>query len=103
MTSLGGVALEQGDYERAEAHLKESFILLSRQPGEEWFLAQSMDMLATIAAGRRACTGRLRCYGRTRAPPCDPTTPPATNRVSPPLTRLWAKKASPQLGPREEP
>jgi ATP/maltotriose-dependent transcriptional regulator MalT len=67
LRSLGVVTLKQGDAERAETYVKESLLLSVRRSGEEYFVAQALEILATIAAG---CADHLKAahlYGAAEA------------------------------------
>jgi ATP/maltotriose-dependent transcriptional regulator MalT len=67
LRSLGVVALKQGDPDRAEAYLKESLLLSVRRSGEEYFVAQALEVLATIAAGRGDHLKAAHLYGAAEA------------------------------------
>lgn len=61
------VTLKQGDADRAEAYLKESLLLSVRRSGEEYFVAQALEVLATIAAGRGDHLKASHLYGAAEA------------------------------------
>ena len=67
LRSLGVVTLKQGDPDRAEAYLKESLLLSVRRSGEEYFVAQALEVLATIAAGRGDHSKAAHLYGAAKA------------------------------------
>jgi tetratricopeptide (TPR) repeat protein len=67
LRSLGVVTLKQGDAERAETYLKESLLLSVRRSGEEYFVAQALEVLATIAAGRSDHLKAAHLYGAAEA------------------------------------
>ena len=67
LRSLGVVTLKQGDLPRAEAYLKESLLLSVRRGGEEYFVAQALEVLATVAAGRGHRARAARLYGAAEA------------------------------------
>ena len=67
LRSLGVVTLKQGDPDRAEAYLKESLLLSVRRSGEEYFVAQALEVLATIAAGRGDHSKAAHLYGAAEA------------------------------------
>jgi hypothetical protein len=67
LRSLGVVTLKQGYPDRVEAYLKESLLLSVRRSGEEYFVAQALEVLATIAAGRGDHSKAARLYGAAEA------------------------------------
>jgi hypothetical protein len=74
LVCLSVVALDQGDDERADAHLAESLTLL-RELGERWASVQALEMSARLAAedrsrlenGQRGLVRAARLFGATEA------------------------------------